>query len=162
MSPVSSVGKHQFLTKSENPLPASLSGNEGATLSYPILGLRCLDGVRDGFQRERKRWVPRLPTVSSSGNEDNDTLHRIPPSTRGEGERSGSPDPLPLPQPALRTTVTPLIAQAYKQVLGTPMCTYNVFGSRCLSSSTYTGKPCLLYTSPSPRDGLLSRMPSSA
>ena len=26
----------------------------------------------------------------------------------------------------------------------------------------YTGKGCLLYTSPSPRDGLLSRMPSSA
>ena len=25
-----------------------------------------------------------------------------------------------------------------------------------------TVKPCLLYTSPSPRDGLLSRMPSSA
>ena len=25
-----------------------------------------------------------------------------------------------------------------------------------------TGTPCLLYTSPSPRDGLLSRMPSSA
>ena len=36
-------------------------------------------------------------------------------------------------------------------------------------SSTYSPyyfnvirKPCLLYTSPSPRDGLLSRMPSSA
>ena len=26
----------------------------------------------------------------------------------------------------------------------------------------YMGQPCLLYTSPSPRDGLLSRMPSSA
>ena len=26
----------------------------------------------------------------------------------------------------------------------------------------YLAKPCLLYTSPSPRDGLLSRMPSSA
>ena len=26
----------------------------------------------------------------------------------------------------------------------------------------YLGKACLLYTSPSPRDGLLSRMPSSA
>ena len=26
----------------------------------------------------------------------------------------------------------------------------------------YIGKSCLLYTSPSPRDGLLSRMPSSA
>ena len=25
-----------------------------------------------------------------------------------------------------------------------------------------TSSPCLLYTSPSPRDGLLSRMPSSA
>ena len=27
---------------------------------------------------------------------------------------------------------------------------------------TATSSPCLLYTSPSPRDGLLSRMPSSA
>ena len=27
---------------------------------------------------------------------------------------------------------------------------------------TILAKPCLLYTSPSPRDGLLSRMPSSA
>ena len=26
----------------------------------------------------------------------------------------------------------------------------------------WPGSPCLLYTSPSPRDGLLSRMPSSA
>ena len=30
------------------------------------------------------------------------------------------------------------------------------------SSATYTSEGCLLYTSPSPRDGLLSRMPSSA
>ena len=28
--------------------------------------------------------------------------------------------------------------------------------------SAATNSPCLLYTSPSPRDGLLSRMPSSA
>ena len=28
--------------------------------------------------------------------------------------------------------------------------------------TAYTSYPCLLYTSPSPRDGLLSRMPSSA
>ena len=32
------------------------------------------------------------------------------------------------------------------------------FGHWCLGFGT----PCLLYTSPSPRDGLLSRMPSSA
>ena len=31
-----------------------------------------------------------------------------------------------------------------------------------LSSFLHSGKSCLLYTSPSPRDGLLSRMPSSA
>ena len=29
-------------------------------------------------------------------------------------------------------------------------------------SHVWTDNPCLLYTSPSPRDGLLSRMPSSA
>ena len=33
---------------------------------------------------------------------------------------------------------------------------------RTLSDLTTTPQPCLLYTSPSPRDGLLSRMPSSA
>ena len=33
-------------------------------------------------------------------------------------------------------------------------------GSVC--ASCYALKGCLLYTSPSPRDGLLSRMPSSA
>ena len=34
--------------------------------------------------------------------------------------------------------------------------------NRYLSGGTLAGKFCLLYTSPSPRDGLLSRMPSSA
>ena len=33
---------------------------------------------------------------------------------------------------------------------------------RCLSAIGQTHPTCLLYTSPSPRDGLLSRMPSSA
>ena len=32
----------------------------------------------------------------------------------------------------------------------------------CISPTTLEALPCLLYTSPSPRDGLLSRMPSSA
>ena len=41
-------------------------------------------------------------------------------------------------------------------VNGTPKHVYVC--TRCLRS----GKVCLLYTSPSPRDGLLSRMPSSA
>ena len=33
---------------------------------------------------------------------------------------------------------------------------------RIFPDKPITKKPCLLYTSPSPRDGLLSRMPSSA
>ena len=36
----------------------------------------------------------------------------------------------------------------------------NFFGARWIF--TRLPSPCLLYTSPSPRDGLLSRMPSSA
>ena len=32
----------------------------------------------------------------------------------------------------------------------------------CAKGMAGKGKDCLLYTSPSPRDGLLSRMPSSA
>ena len=35
-------------------------------------------------------------------------------------------------------------------------------GEHCGKTSQYKGTICLLYTSPSPRDGLLSRMPSSA
>ena len=34
--------------------------------------------------------------------------------------------------------------------------------AREMLQSMYAAKGCLLYTSPSPRDGLLSRMPSSA
>ena len=34
--------------------------------------------------------------------------------------------------------------------------------SQCLDMAGYESCNCLLYTSPSPRDGLLSRMPSSA
>ena len=34
--------------------------------------------------------------------------------------------------------------------------------SKGLGSEAYLAYSCLLYTSPSPRDGLLSRMPSSA
>ena len=36
------------------------------------------------------------------------------------------------------------------------------FGHHTASQMTEAADPCLLYTSPSPRDGLLSRMPSSA
>ena len=42
----------------------------------------------------------------------------------------------------------------------TPHSQPGIYELQCTCSSIYIG--CLLYTSPSPRDGLLSRMPSSA
>ena len=44
-----------------------------------------------------------------------------------------------------------------------PVSSWNEsYSLRALSASLGLSKSCLLYTSPSPRDGLLSRMPSSA
>ena len=39
---------------------------------------------------------------------------------------------------------------------------YASFGQQLKAGAEMWAKDCLLYTSPSPRDGLLSRMPSSA
>ena len=43
-----------------------------------------------------------------------------------------------------------------------PLLQKSLFNSRILSAISTMSGICLLYTSPSPRDGLLSRMPSSA
>ena len=45
--------------------------------------------------------------------------------------------------------------KAIEETIGTP-------SDNEISVYTLNGNTCLLYTSPSPRDGLLSRMPSSA
>ena len=78
------------------------------------------------------------------------------------------------------TTMQPVprLVDQFERGLDAPICltwelTYacNLSCVHCLSSSgkrdprelsTRQCKDCLLYTSPSPRDGLLSRMPSSA
>ena len=39
---------------------------------------------------------------------------------------------------------------------------YNALSGDMFNAIIEAGESCLLYTSPSPRDGLLSRMPSSA
>ena len=66
----------------------------------------------------------------------------------------------------LSENVLNIINSTYKNYWHNPSSTYEL-GIKC---STYLEKIrskiayifCLLYTSPSPRDGLLSRMPSSA
>ena len=60
-----------------------------------------------------------------------------------------------------KSLVDDLADLVYKQVtVTTPDTNYN--GEWILTSFTWRERGCLLYTSPSPRDGLLSRMPSSA
>ena len=47
-------------------------------------------------------------------------------------------------------------------VSGGTLGAYNICAIAASNSASITIRNCLLYTSPSPRDGLLSRMPSSA
>ena len=59
----------------------------------------------------------------------------------------------------------PMLRESY--LLDTLECGDFSFATACLLANRKYGKntqhgDCLLYTSPSPRDGLLSRMPSSA
>ena len=54
------------------------------------------------------------------------------------------------------------VAQTAEVKERAPMYTYEANGVYPRASWPDVDKGCLLYTSPSPRDGLLSRMPSSA
>ena len=54
------------------------------------------------------------------------------------------------------------IVAAYKQMTGTSTASSQDITVASHTVTQYTFSSCLLYTSPSPRDGLLSRMPSSA
>ena len=57
------------------------------------------------------------------------------------------------------TDATVIYSRTYERVMGPPMMP----GTRWFEGSQLNfAENCLLYTSPSPRDGLLSRMPSSA
>ena len=69
---------------------------------------------------------------------------------------------------------TPLLLEKVKRISALHFHDFSVFQSRLLFLSSFVAltlsskcvivwlQSCLLYTSPSPRDGLLSRMPSSA
>src|SRR5664279_726401 len=67
----------------------------------------------------------------------------------------------PLPLPPFPSTTIFLHADTQSSVSLRSTCPNHLNLPWCTLSDTLT-IPCLLYTSPSPRDGLLSRMPSSA
>ena len=68
------------------------------------------------------------------------------------------PGPTNMPDEVLRAMHRPAIDIYSKEMLD---LTESLLGDISKLFAT-KGKSCLLYTSPSPRDGLLSRMPSSA
>ena len=53
-------------------------------------------------------------------------------------------------------------AGVFVPALNTAMNHYQIIGTKRIAAFIAQIGHCLLYTSPSPRDGLLSRMPSSA
>ena len=72
----------------------------------------------------------------------------IPEKTKIEGHEISTIDPIPFGHKVCLKTIKK----------GDPIIKYDQIIGFALDDI----KPCLLYTSPSPRDGLLSRMPSSA
>ena len=69
----------------------------------------------------------------------------------------------PAQRDTIETTLRPVCASA-RLILGEIASSFEcpVCGHDSRTHTTTQTHPCLLYTSPSPRDGLLSRMPSSA
>ena len=61
-----------------------------------------------------------------------------------------------------RRFILPELREAVRSVSADVVFLQEVHGTHEQHPKRYTNWPCLLYTSPSPRDGLLSRMPSSA
>ena len=56
------------------------------------------------------------------------------------------------------------ITKSFPRVIANKKVTFDIKKNavHAILGENGAGKSCLLYTSPSPRDGLLSRMPSSA
>ena len=80
-----------------------------------------------------------------------------------DGEKSGiekekKPSDEPAPLPTYKINLKKQTDSGKAKIKGASLSMLGGYGS--VSDSSSDG--CLLYTSPSPRDGLLSRMPSSA
>ena len=105
--------------------------------------------------------------------------YNLVPGTRGDEYAVGGPPAPPPPAPPMMMYPPPPMMPAgdaaYAQMMAMQRECYAtaMYNAQCYgyAAPTYAGdayfgggggRSCLLYTSPSPRDGLLSRMPSSA
>ena len=75
----------------------------------------------------------------------------------------GEGDEVIVPSLTFIATINPVLFVGAKPVIvDVDPITWNIDPQEIKKAITKKTKACLLYTSPSPRDGLLSRMPSSA
>ena len=105
------------------------------------------------FEPERQ---PELQTVHAESVSEDIAWESATVSDRGEREDGCSSDEEQEHHPPLEETAP--LPEASENEVG-PSTPGNTSQE---GASIAESRPCLLYTSPSPRDGLLSRMPSSA
>ena len=90
------------------------------------------------------------------------SLHPDQPCTN-HGKKKARGNPGDDPQIAALGAMRKMASMDDYSILGERLCNKYNTGNDIITEMRFSiVKTCLLYTSPSPRDGLLSRMPSSA
>src|SRR5680860_1813509 len=115
------------------------------------------------------RWALGPPTARSAHRRVHPDNKRYPSghAANSAARSSGSPHHRPLFGPPLRLLLgggwrVGWVDRQPDPASGWPADGWRMDGVGCFHGPVGTWEnPCLLYTSPSPRDGLLSRMPSS-
>ena len=139
-------------------LPASVPGPEGGVLAITELGDYCFS--------EKPRSLPGVDALCRYEVSPDGTCTLVQAFGRNLtgrhgrydldfGEGAAAPEEL---HPVCGNFVEEVILPDSLQVIGS--CAF--YNCRRLRRLSVGAGDCLLYTSPSPRDGLLSRMPSSA
>ena len=140
-----------------DPPTATAEGSDGNLLLKAFPDLRPLQQADAGLALERLRRES-----GGKGPSDTSGLLRlrltVPTSVRLQ-PRAGPPSTLSEVSGELTLVVRPPFQLTLSPAVGTGSVLWN---GRPLSGAANSSRTCLLYTSPSPRDATLSRMPSSA
>ena len=144
-----------------------MAANERDSTFYGLEGhdQRRYDRERRALRGTRHLWEAQdvLTHLDAGG----DSLELFDPGTDSDSDSGSERQAQRAARPTVdprRMFATPASAMSLGgQARGTPTPTGPQPGRTTTGRGTpQTSKTCLLYTSPSPRDGLLSRMPSSA